>query len=186
MTGVQTCALPIYMPEGNGNILWENDRIAYRVYGPPAKHRVSSGIDIWTKSVSYPIIDKWYKLNHEGKEYHIERGEGNDFYHVSTGRGTGGTAIWHKDKPYISQTYSTFKILKHTESEIAFELIYDPWDVDGMKVWEKKVISMKMGTNFFKVVSTFQSDSKQPLTVDRKSTRLNSSHERLSRMPSSA
>ena len=154
-----------YMPEGNGNILWENDRIAYRVYGPPAKHRVSSGIDIWTKSVSYPIIDKWYKLNHEGKEYHIERGEGNDFYHVSTGRGTGGTAIWHKGKPYISQTYATYKILKHTETEIAFELKYDPWDVDGMKVWEKKVISMKMGTNLFKVETTFETDTKQPLTV---------------------
>lgn len=154
-----------YMPEANGNILWENDRIAFRVYGPPVKDRVSSGIDVWTKSVAYPIIDKWYKLNAEGKEYHVDRGEGCDFFHVGFTRGNGGTAIWHNDKPYISQTYASHKILKNTSDEIAFELTFDPWDVEGTKVWEKKVIRMKMGTNLFKVESTFYSESATQLTV---------------------
>ncbi|GAB3180590.1 DUF4861 family protein [Telluribacter humicola] len=154
-----------YMPEANGNILWENDRIAFRVYGPPVKDRVSSGIDVWTKSVSYPIIDKWYRLNAEGKEYHVDRGEGNDFFHVGFGRGNGGTAIWHEGKPYISQPYATHRILKNTDEEIAFELVYAPWEVGNFKVSERKVISMKMGTNLFKVESTFQTDHKGPLTV---------------------
>jgi hypothetical protein len=34
-----------------------------------------------------------------------------------------------------------------------------------MKVREKKVISLKMGTNFCKVTSTFTTDSKEPLTI---------------------
>lgn len=155
----------VYLPEANQNIAWENDRVAFRVYGPKVKYRVSSGIDVWTKSVNYPIIDKWYKLNGEGKPYHIDRGEGCDFFHVGFSRGLGGTAIWKNAKPYISQTYSTHRFLKNTDEEIAFELTFDPWDAGGITVWEKKVISMKMGTNFFKVVSTFYTDSKEPLTA---------------------
>jgi rhamnogalacturonyl hydrolase YesR len=154
-----------YMPEANGNICWENDRIAFRVYGPPVKHRVSSGIDIWTKSVDYPIISKWYDQNNQGKSYHENHGEGLDFYHVAYGRGLGGTAIWRNGKPYISAPYATHKILKNTEDEVAFELYFDAWDADGIKVSEKKVISLKKGTNFCKVTSTFTTDSKEPLTV---------------------
>jgi rhamnogalacturonyl hydrolase YesR len=159
-----------YMPEANGNILWENDRVAFRVYGPPVKDRVSSGIDVWTKSVDYPITDKWYSLNAEGLEYHVDRGEGCDFFHVGFGRGNGGTAIWQHDKPYISRPYATHKILENTPDEIEFELIFDPWQVDGgsagpYMVSERKVISMKMGTNLFKVVSTFETEHKGPLTA---------------------
>jgi rhamnogalacturonyl hydrolase YesR len=154
-----------YMPEANGNICWENDRIAFRVYGPPVKNRVSSGIDIWTKSVDYPIISKWYDQNNQGKSYHENHGEGLDFYHVAYGRGLGGSAIWRNGKPYISAPYATHKILKNTEDEVAFELNFDAWDADGIKVSEKKVISLKMGTNFCKVTSTFTTDSKKPLTV---------------------
>lgn len=159
-----------YMPEANGNILWENDRVAFRVYGPPVKDRVSSGIDVWTKSVDYPIIDKWYRLNGAGKEYHEDRGEGCDFFHVGFGRGNGGTAIWHNGKPHISQPYATHRILKNSPDEIEFELVYDPWPVDGgsagrFMVSERKVISLKMGSNFFKVVSTFETDYNGPLTA---------------------
>jgi rhamnogalacturonyl hydrolase YesR len=159
-----------YMPEANGNILWENDRIAFRVYGPPVKNRVSSGIDVWTKSVSYPIIDKWYELSGKGQEYHVDRGEGCDFFHVGFGRGNGGTAVWHNGKPYISQPYSTHRILVDTPEEIAFELIFDPWEIDGgsagrFKVSERKEIRMKLGTNLFRVTSTFQTDWKEPLTI---------------------
>jgi rhamnogalacturonyl hydrolase YesR len=154
-----------YMPEANQNICWENDRIAYRLYGSPVKDRVSSGIDVWTKSVEYPIVDKWYRLNEAGKEYHIDRGEGCDFFHVGFGRGNGGTAIWHNGKPYISQPYAYHRILKNTEEEIAFEIFYEAWTVDSFKVSERKVISMKMGTNFFKVVSTFDTEYKGTLTA---------------------
>jgi rhamnogalacturonyl hydrolase YesR len=154
-----------YMPEANENICWENDRVAFRVYGPPVKNRVSSGIDIWTKSVDYPIISKWYDQNNQGKSYHENHGEGLDFYHVAYGRGLGGSAIWRNGKPYISAPYATHKILKNTEDEVAFELNFDAWDADGIKVSEKKVISLKKGTNFCKVTSTFTTDSKEPLTI---------------------
>jgi rhamnogalacturonyl hydrolase YesR len=154
-----------YMPEANGNICWENDRIAFRLYGSPAKAKVSSGIDVWTKSVSYPIISKWYDLNTQGLPYHDDRGEGCDFFHVGFTRGNGGTSVWHNNKPFISQPYASHKILKNTEEEIVFELTFDPWQVNGYSVRETKTISMKMGTNFFKVQSVFHSDSKKSFDV---------------------
>jgi hypothetical protein len=115
--------------------------------------------------VDYPIISKWYDQNNQGKSYHENHGEGLDFYHVAYGRGLGGTAIWRNGKPYISTPYATHKILKNTEEEIAFELNFDAWNADGIKVSEKKVISLKMGTNFCKITSTFTTDSKEPLTI---------------------
>jgi rhamnogalacturonyl hydrolase YesR len=154
-----------YMPEANENICWENDRVAFRLYGPPVKHRVSSGIDVWTKSVDYPIISKWYSQEKQGISYHDDHGEGNDFYHVAYGRGLGGTAVWNKGKPYISSPYATHKVLKNTEDEVVFELTFDPWDAGGFFVQEKKVISLQMGSSFSKVVSTFTTDSKEPITI---------------------
>lgn len=154
-----------YLPAANENIAWENDRIAFRLYGPPVKERVGSGIDVWAKSVAYPIIDKWHRLNAEGKGYHTDRGEGGDFFQVGFSRGAGGSAIWYQGRPYTSQTYATHRIIQETEEEIAFELQFAPWKVGGFLVSEKKVISMKKGTNFFKVVSTFDTDAQAPLTA---------------------
>ena len=53
---------------------WENDKVAFRTYGPRAQALVeegkeggiiSSGIDCWLKKVSYPVINKWYKASEE-------------------------------------------------------------------------------------------------------------------------
>ncbi|MGA9121229.1 MAG: DUF4861 family protein, partial [Bacteroidota bacterium] len=40
---------------------WENDRIAFRMYGPALAREVNNGIDVWTKRVPYLIVAKWYK-----------------------------------------------------------------------------------------------------------------------------
>lgn len=154
-----------YVPERSEDIAWENDRIAYRVYGPPVKDKVGSGVDIWVKSVKYPIINKWYRLNAEGKSYHIDRGEGCDFYNVGFYRGCGGLAVWEKNRPYCSQTYTRHRILKNNKKEILFELTYNPWDAGNILVSEKKLIEMKKGSNFFKVISTINTNKEDELVV---------------------
>ncbi len=65
-----------YVPERGDDIAWENDRMAFRVFGPQVHGKVGSAIDVWTKSLEYPIIDKWYRLNANGMDYHVDRGEG--------------------------------------------------------------------------------------------------------------
>lgn len=147
------------------DVAWENDCIAFRVYGPTVRDKVRSGIDIWAKSVDYPILDKWYKLNAEGKDYHTDRGEGCDFYHMGKLLGCGGLAIWIDGKPFASETYDSFNITKNENNKIEFELQYNTWSVPDLKIKEHKKVEMGMGTNLFKVTSTLKSDKNQELTV---------------------
>ena len=88
------------VPERIDDYAWENDRVAFRTYGPEAQKitesgesggTLTSGIDAWLKRVDYPVIDKWYQ-NHQEKAgaYHIDSGEGYDPYHVGDSRGVGG------------------------------------------------------------------------------------------------
>ena len=83
------------VPERKDDFAWENDKIAFRAYGPALrKSKENSGIDCWLKRVNYPIINKWYKDSAAGKSYHKDHGEGYDPYKVGDSRGCGGTALW--------------------------------------------------------------------------------------------
>lgn len=64
-----------FVPEREDDFTWENDKVAFRVYGPSSggKGQVS-GVDAWFKKVPYSIIDKWYAGFLEGKSYHEEIG----------------------------------------------------------------------------------------------------------------
>ncbi len=155
-----------YVTSARGrDVAWENDRMAYRVFGPVVRAKVGSGVDIWAKKVNYPILDKWYKLNADGKDYHTDRGEGCDFYDMGKLRGCGGIAIWIDGKPYIAETYDTYRIVKNQNDKIAVEIEYKTWNVPEMKLEEKKLIEMELGTNFYKVTSTLKSDIDRELTV---------------------
>ncbi|WP_291100573.1 MULTISPECIES: DUF4861 family protein [unclassified Flavobacterium] len=159
-------AVRTYMKFDRGSdVAWENDRIAYRVYGSSVRAKVGNGIDVWTKKVDYPIIDNWYKLNAEGKDYHTDRGEGCDFYNMGKLRGCGAIAIWIDNKPYPSETFDTYKFLKNQTDGIALQLNYLTWSVPGMKIEEKKIIEMGLGTNLFKVTSTLKSDQERELVI---------------------
>jgi rhamnogalacturonyl hydrolase YesR len=155
-----------YMKFDRGSdVAWENDRIAYRLYGPTVRAKVGNGVDVWTKKVDYPIIDNWYKLNAEGKDYHVDRGEGCDFYHMGKLRGCGAIAVWMDNKPYPSETFDTYKFIKNQTDGIGVQFNYQTWTVPGMKIEEKKIIEMGIGTNLFKVTSTIKSDKDQEITI---------------------
>lgn len=51
------------VPERKDDFTWENNRTAFRVYGPALKAtgEISNGIDFWAKKTDSLIIDKWYK-----------------------------------------------------------------------------------------------------------------------------
>ncbi|MBC8128237.1 MAG: DUF4861 family protein [Gloeobacteraceae cyanobacterium ES-bin-144] len=145
-----------FVPERLDDFAWESDRIAFRVYGPaimsdPKEKLVSSGVDVWVKSVPYPIIDKWYKSG----DYHKDLGEGLDFYKVGPARGCGGLGVWDGEKLHTSANFKTWKVLVNGPLRSVFELTYEPWDIGGNKVSETKRISIDAGSNFSRVESTF-------------------------------
>jgi pectinesterase len=139
------------------DIAWESDRIAFRMYGEGLKKTPSamssSGIDVWLKRVRTPIVEKWYAKGHDA--YHVDTGEGADFYDVGQTLGTGGTAIWRNDSLYRADNFKAWRIIANGPVRTTFELRYDPWDAAGTRVSEVKRISIDAGHNLFRQVSTF-------------------------------
>lgn len=147
------------------DLLWENDRIAHRIYGhaleaeqPPS----SSGIDSWGKNVRWPFMERQL---HTGDQ-HRYHGEGLDFYDVGTTRGSGGIGIWYDNKLWTSRNYRSFRILKNGPDVASFEVNYGPWPVDVLRtVRETRRFALPMGTNFTRMVSTIASDKPGELFV---------------------
>jgi hypothetical protein len=160
-----------FVPERTDDYTWENDKVAFRTYGPEALRRVkakeaggtfSSGIDAWHKKVSYPIIDKWYQKELSGVgTYHADTGEGADFYHVGISRGVGGTGFWHQDTLYAAENFIRYQTLSEGPLRTVFELEYAPYIVDGVSIKETKTISLDLGSQLTKY--EIQIDSSEPL-----------------------
>lgn len=144
---------------------WENDRIAFRVYGPAVREKVGSGVDVWAKSVDYSIIDRWYRLNGLGQDYHVDRGEGLDFYNVGKRSGSGGLSIWIDGKPVSPSTYDRFRIIRNQLDELEFDLYYTSWEIPGMELKEKRKISMENGKNLFEVSTMFSSKENKEIII---------------------
>jgi hypothetical protein len=145
-----------FVPERKDDFAWENDKVAFRAYGPALREGAEdSGIDCWLKRVDYPIINKWYKSG----DYHKDHGEGSDPYHVGSSRGCGGLGLWIDQNLVISDTYTEWKILKCEPQESVFVLTYE-YNVGKDTYKEEKQISIKLGDRLFNAVSTFWKNGK--------------------------
>lgn len=171
-----TRAFVRYVPERLDDIAWENDRIAHRIYGPglaapaaPGSNKevlVTSGVDVWCKRVSYPIVDRWYNKGHDFYHKH-DLAEGMDMYNVSQSRGCGGTGLWDGHALAVSGNYRTWKILANGPVRAVFEVTYGPWDGGGFQVSETKRFTVDAGNNLDVVESTYTVNGAAPaeLTV---------------------
>jgi len=152
-----------FVPTRYDDFAWENDRIAFRMYGPALQHTdnekerlTSSGIDVWAKRVRYLVLDKWYSPDYPS--YHADSGEGLDFYKVGPTRGCGGVAIWDGGKMHASENYTDWKIIADGPIRTIFELTFAPWDVNGKKVSEVKRVTLDAGQNLNRFDSMFETD----------------------------
>lgn len=149
-----------FVPERRDDFAWENDKVAFRVYGPSAPLKGhSSGVDAWLKRVDYSIIDKWYLGHTNGISYHVDKGEGYDPYHTGISRGVGASAIWIDGKPYTAHTYKQYKVLESGGDKVVFNLKYE-WQTPLGLVNESKTISLPLGTQLFTVDSVFTLNGK--------------------------
>lgn len=162
-----------YVPERLDDFAWENDKIAHRTYGPalaepapPGSDKevlVGSGLDIWFKRPSYPIIDRWYAKGHD--HYHREEGEGLDMYGVGRTRGAGGSGIWDGSRLFTSRNYARWRVITNGPVRAVFELSYDAWDAGSVKVSEVKRFTVDAGHWFDTVESTFSAAGAPSLDV---------------------
>ncbi len=152
------------VPERKDDFAWENDKVAYRVYGPAlqATGEISSGIDVWSKRVSDLVINDWYAKDAEGQRtknreltYHKDTGQGLDSYDVGLTRGCGGTAIQSGGKFFVAKNYVQAEILAAGPIRFQFRLHYAAWPVGDLQVSEEKLITLDAGTHMNQIQSTF-------------------------------
>ncbi|OIV40270.1 DUF4861 family protein [Flavobacterium johnsoniae] len=145
-----------FVPERTDDYAWENNKVAFRTYGPVAQKMVedkipggtlTSGIDAWLKRVDYPIINKWYEKATNGTgTYHKDTGEGLDNFHVGDSRGVGGIAVNIEGKYYFSKNFISWKTITTGPIRTSFILTYADWDAKGNKITESKLISLDYGS----------------------------------------
>lgn len=150
-----------FVPERIDDFAWENDKVAFRTYGPTAQKMIeedipggtlSSGIDCWLKKVDYPIIDKWYEKQATGTgSYHEDTGEGLDNYHVGSSRGCGGLGVYEGEELYTSGNFTGWTIHSNGPVRTGFSFEYDDWFAGKEKVKEAKNISLDLGSNLMKI-----------------------------------
>jgi len=142
------------VPERLDDLAWENDRVAFRVYGPALRSKPEdSGIDAWTKRVPYPILDAWYERDRLLKQsYHQDRGEGFDGYHVGDSRGCGGIGLWMDGKLITADTYRSATILWTSPQVAEFKTVYEyPIKIQGRPVYEHRLTRLRLNERLFEV-----------------------------------
>ena len=146
-----------FVPERTDDYAWENNRVAFRTYGPTAQKitedglkggTISSGIDAWLKRVEYPVINKWYGKTTDGTgSYHEDTGEGLDNFHVGVSRGVGGVAVKTDSIYAVSKNFISYKTITNGPIRTAFSLEYAPYSINGVEIKETKNIFLDYGQN---------------------------------------
>lgn len=142
-----------YVSERMDDFAWENDHIAYRMYGPAlAPEGSRGGIDVWVKSVRYPIINQWYRQ----EDYHANHGQGLDGYEVGQSAGCGGIGVFKQDQFALPPVYETQRRIANGPVRVEFQLTYGPWQTPAGTVTMVTRISLDRGHNLNHIVDTFE------------------------------
>lgn len=163
-------------PERVDDIAWENERTAYRVYGPALQRtgEQAFGIDVWVKNTPDLEVEKRYttelsnhakitELKNAGKNeealeleqattYHYDHGYGLDCYKVGPTLGCGAPALMSNGSMVLPYCYKTYEILDNGPLRFTVQLEYNPAVVGNDKnVVEHRIISLDKGSSFNKM-----------------------------------
>lgn len=188
---VDTKSCGRYYPERVDDVAWENDRAAFRTYGPAlqAKGERAFGYDVWVKCVEEPVVEARYasELNpvtqakvdslkaagkkEEAKElyrsvsYHVDHGNGLDCYKVGPTLGGGTAALMVNDSIIYPYCYNTQEILDNGPLRFTVKLTYNPLTVKGdTNVIETRVITLDEGSQLNKTVISY-TNTKEVLPI---------------------
>ena len=155
-----------FVRERFDDFAWENDRIAHRTYGKAlitwkGEPLTSSAIDIWSKRTSKLVINDWYMVDN----YHADHGEGVDAYSAGPTRGCGGSGIWSHSQLYIPTNFVDSRVLTNGPIRVMFELVYEPFDVNGVKVSQVLRVSLDAGSQLNRFRVSYQASGSEPLAL---------------------
>ena len=164
-------------PNREDDLTWENDKNAWRFYGPKMHNKGVAGFDTFTKNVTYPIQDQLYhneltsygvneRLKRQGRggewaqihrdvyTYHRDKGQGMDAYTVGATLGAGAPALMDGDKLLLPDVYEKAEILDN--GPLRFTVQQQMYERDGVR--ESRLISQDKGTHLAKVQVTYEAD----------------------------
>jgi uncharacterized protein DUF4861 len=149
-----------FVRERFDDFAWENDLIAHRTYGKAlitwkGEPLTSSAIDIWSKRTPKLVINDWYMVDN----YHADHGEGVDDYSAGPTRGCGGNGIWSNNQLFIPTNFIDSRVLTNGPIRVMFELVYEPFDVNGMKVSQVLRVSLDAGSQLNRFRAAYQAPS---------------------------
>ena len=175
-----TCNGRIY-PNRWDDLVWENDRCAWRFYGPGAhKHMKNNayGFDTFTKNTPHPIQDQLYHneltsygvneqikksgspLNwdevHRGYTYHRNHGAGMDAYTVGATLGAGAAALKAADDSLVYPLYyEKAEILDNGPLRFTVRMTMPKRAINGDSIQETRLITQDCGSHFARVEITY-------------------------------
>ncbi|MEG1700848.1 MAG: DUF4861 family protein [Alistipes sp.] len=145
------------VPERFDDYAWENNKVAYRLYGPALETAegqllVTPGIDVWVKCREKLVIDEWYAK----RDYHHNYGDGMDCYKVGLTLGGGASAPFVDGKLWLSRNYATQQTLDNGPIRTTVKLTYAPFDVNGTAVSLTKIISLDANQRFNRMENIYE------------------------------
>ncbi|MBP6673404.1 MAG: DUF4861 family protein, partial [Bacteroidetes bacterium] len=147
------------------DLAWENDRIAFRIYGSVLAGNVDNGTDVWTKRVRYPIVQKWYDGEEQTPKivYHDDHGEGADFFSVGRSLGAGSAGIVWNGKLMQPGLFNNFRIITAGPIRTSFEVYYTGMMLDSFKTLIVKRVTLDAGEQMNRIteryITSVRSDS---------------------------
>lgn len=171
-------------PNREDDLTWENDRNAWRFYGPKMHNKGVSGFDTFTKNVTYPVQDclynseltsyglnnelkrqgrggEWAQLHRDLYTYHRNRGQGMDAYTVGQTLGAGAPALLEGDNLLLPDVYEKAEILDN--GPLRFTVSQQMYEQQGIR--ENRLISQDKGTHMARVEVTYASENELPQYV---------------------
>lgn len=172
-------------PERKDDYAWENDRGAYRVYGPALQRsgEKSYGIDVWSKNTPELVVEQRYwiedvvmmpaveRLRKENRQrgdslyrlnsYHHDHGRGMDLYKVGATLGCGTPALMDGEELVYPYCFTDYEVLDNGPLRTTVLLNYQKKAYQGDSITEHRIISLDKGSNFNKM-TVWYTGMKQP------------------------
>lgn len=170
-----------HYPERLDDIAWENDRIAFRTFGPALQHKGERdfGYDVWVKRVPELVIEQRYatalspytqdeiarlrkaRKHAEANElyntisYNVDHGNGLDCYKVGATLGCGTAALMQGDDLIYPYCWKEHEVLENGPLRFTVKLTYNPITVGKEQVVETRIISLEKGSQLNKTIVSY-------------------------------
>jgi rhamnogalacturonyl hydrolase YesR len=177
----QTVCYGRIYPERKDDYAWENDRTAYRVYGPALQRtgERSYGTDVWSKNTPELVVEQRYwiedvvmmpaveKLRKENRQrgdslyrlnsYHNDHGRGMDLYKVGATLGCGTPALMVDGTLQYPYCFKSFEVLDNGPLRTKVHLTYHPAKIGvDTAVVEHRYVELDKGSNFNKTTVCYE------------------------------